>query len=223
MTLLLCEDERDLSFSIKRLLELSKYDVDQAFDGVQALQKLHTNHYDCVILDVMMPRMDGFQVLKMMRGEGDATPVIMLTAKAEIDDKVLGLDAGADDYLTKPFHTKELLARIRVLLRHSNLTEKAITYGDLTLDGNTFEMKAKNSCRLTRTEYQLMEFLVQNKGRLVSTELIMESVWDYDSEAEINVVWAYISALRKKLANIGSDVTINAVRGVGYQLGEKQK
>lgn len=223
MTLLLCEDERDLSFSIKRLLELSKYDVDQAFDGVQALQKLHTNHYDCVILDVMMPRMDGFQVLKMMRGEGDATPVIMLTAKAEIDDKVLGLDAGADDYLTKPFHTKELLARIRVLLRHSNLTEKAITYGDLTLDGNTFEMKAKSFCRLTRTEYQLMEFLVQNKGRLVSTELIMESVWDYDSEAEINVVWAYISALRKKLANIGSDVTINAVRGVGYQLGEKQK
>ena len=223
MTLLLCEDERDLSFSIKRLLELSKYDVDQAFDGVQALQKLHTNHYDCVILDVMMPRMDGFQVLKMMRGEGDATPVIMLTAKAEIDDKVLGLDAGADDYLTKPFHTKELLARIRVLLRHSNLTEKAITYGDLTLDGNTFEMKAKSSCRLTRTEYQLREFLVQNKGRLVSTELIMESVWDYDSEAEINVVWAYISALRKKLANIGSDVTINAVRGVGYQLGEKQK
>ena len=223
MTLLLCEDERDLSFSIKRLLELSKYDVDQAFDGVQALQKLHTNHYDCVILDVMMPRMDGFQVLKMMRGEGDATPVIMLTAKAEIDDKVLGLDAGADDYLTKPFHTKELLARIRVLLRHSNLTEKAITYGDLTLDGNTFEMKAKSSCRLTRTEYQLMEFLVQNKGRLVSTETIMESVWDYDSEAEINVVWAYISALRKKLINIGSDVTINAVRGVGYQLGEKQK
>ena len=222
MTILLCEDERDLSAAVKKMLTLSKYDVDQAFDGMQALEKMHTNSYDCVILDVMMPRLDGFQVLKMLRSEGDQTPVLMLTARAEIDDKVLGLDSGADDYMTKPFHMKELLARIRVLLRHSNTEGQTYVIGNLTLEGKTSEMKAKSSVRLTRTEFQLMEYLIQNKDRLVSTETIMGSVWDYDSEAEINVVWAYISALRKKLAAIGADVTINAVRGIGYQLGAKK-
>ena len=222
MTILLCEDERDLSAAVKKMLTLSKYDVDQAFDGMQALEKMHTNSYDCVILDVMMPRLDGFQVLKMLRSEGDQTPVLMLTARAEIDDKVLGLDSGADDYMTKPFHMKELLARIRVLLRHSNTEGQTYVIGNLTLESKTSEMKAKSSVRLTRTEFQLMEYLIQNKDRLVSTETIMGSVWDYDSEAEINVVWAYISALRKKLAAIGADVTINAVRGIGYQLGAKK-
>lgn len=222
MTILLCEDERDLSAAVKKMLTLSKYDVDQAFDGMQALEKMHTNSYDCVILDVMMPRLDGFQVLKMLRSEGDQTPVLMLTARAEIDDKVLGLDSGADDYMTKPFHMKELLARIRVLLRHSNTEGQTYVIGNLTLESKTSEMKATSVVRLTHTEFRLMEFLIQNKDRLASTETIMENVWDYDSEAEINVVWAYISALRKKLATIGADVTINAVRGIGYQLGAKK-
>ena len=222
MRLLLCEDERDLSSALQRILELSKYEVDLAFDGIQALERMHTRHYDCVILDVMMPRMDGFQVLQLLRREGDDTPILMLTARAEIDDKVLGLDSGADDYLTKPFQMKELLARIRVLLRGKKGVETMMEYGDLTLDPTVSEMKAKSSVRLTRTEYQLMEFLVKNKDRLVSTEGIMESVWDYDSDAEINVVWAYISALRKKLSAIGSTLTILAVRGIGYRLGERK-
>ena len=222
MTLLLCEDERDLSAAVKKILEMSQYTVDQAFDGMQALEKVHTNHYDAIILDVMMPRMDGFQVLRILRGEGDRTPVIMLTARAEIDDKVLGLDSGADDYLTKPFQVKELLARIRVLLRRNQGGPVVYSLGNVTIDSNTYEMKADSSIRLTRTEFQLMEYLMRNKTRLVSTENIMDAVWDYDSEAEINVVWAYISSLRKKLSSIGANITINAVRGIGYQLGEKK-
>ena len=218
MRLLLCEDERDLSAALTKILGLSQYEVDQAFDGFQALEKCHSNHYDAIILDVMMPRMDGFQVLKMLRGEGDFTPVIMLTARSETDDKVLGLDSGADDYLTKPFQTKELLARIRVLIRRRGEVAETLTFGNLSLIQSTSEMKAETSVRLTRTEYQLMEFLIVNKARLCSTERIMEAVWDYDSDAEINVVWAYISALRKKLTSIGANVTIKAVRGRGYQL-----
>ena len=223
MNLLLCEDERDLSAAVKKILEMSNYTVDQAFDGMQSLEKIHSNHYDCILLEVMMPRMDGFQVLRLMREEGDKTPVLMLTARAEIDDKVLGLDSGADDYLTKPFQVKELLARIRVLTRRNAGAPISLNIGNVSLNSDTFEMKAKDVVRLTRTEFQLMEFLIRNKARLVSTEYIMEAVWDYDSEAEINVVWAYISALRKKLSKIGADVTINAVRGVGYQLGEKKQ
>ncbi|MBE6126541.1 MAG: response regulator transcription factor [Erysipelotrichaceae bacterium] len=222
MRLLLCEDERDLAAAVKKILEINKYTVDVAYDGIQALEKAHTYRYELIILDVMMPRMDGFQVLKLLRGEGDETPVLMLTARAEIDDKVLGLDIGADDYMTKPFQIKELLARIRALTRRSSSPAIALTVGNLTLDPNTYELRAKASARLTRTEYQLMEFLIRNKDKLVSTERIMEAVWDYDSEAEINVVWAYISALRKKLVAIGADVTINAVRGLGYQLGAKK-
>lgn len=222
MRILLCEDERDLASAVKKILEINKYEVDIAFDGVQALEKAHLTHYDVILLDVMMPRMDGFQVLKILRGEGDATPILMLTARAELDDKVLGLDSGADDYMTKPFQIKELLARIRVLTRRSPISVASQTIGDLTLDPNTCEIRAKASLHLTRTEFQLLEFLFENRGKLVSTERIMEAVWDYDSEAEINVVWAYISALRKKLSAIGSSITINAVRGVGYQLGEKR-
>ena len=146
----------------------------------------------------------------------------MLTARAETDDKVLGLDSGADDYLTKPFQVKELLARIRVLLRHRINAPQTLTIANVTLSEETYELKAKETVRLTRTEFQLMQYLIQNKDRLVSTERIMEAVWDYDSEAEINVVWAYISALRKKLVSIGADITILAVRGVGYQLGAKK-
>ena len=223
MNLLLCEDERDLSTAVKKILEMSNYTVDQAFDGMQSLEKIHSSHYDCILLDVMMPRMDGFQVLRLMREEGDKTPVIMITARAEIDDKVLGLDSGADDYLTKPFQVKELLARIRVLTRRNAGAPINLNIGNVSLNSDTFEMKAKDVVRLTRTEFQLMEFLIRTTARLVSTEYIMEAVWDYDSEAEINVVWAYISALRKKLSKIGADVTINAVRGVGYQLGEKKQ
>jgi DNA-binding response OmpR family regulator len=222
MRLLLVEDERDLSSAIKRVLEYNKFDVDVAYDGIQGLQKIDENEYDGVILDVMMPRMDGFQMVRRLRDNGNNIPVLMLTARGEIDDKVLGLDSGADDYLTKPFQIKELLARIRALLRRKGEVKEAYSYEDINLDTETFELVCNSKrIRLTNKEYKLMECLIRNHNNLLSTEKLMENVWDYDTEAEINVVWAYISALRKKLEKIGSKLTVKAVRGIGYQLGDK--
>ena len=218
MLILLVEDERDLSSTIKKVLELSKFDVVCAYDGLQAIEKIHEQPFDIIILDVMMPRMNGFEVAKRARAEGYSTPILMLTARSEIDDKVLGLDSGADDYLTKPFQIKELLARVRALLRRRSDYIETYSIGNVTLDHDTFEIKAKDSVRLTNKEYKLMETLIRNKGILLSTERIMELVWDYDTEAEINVVWAFLSSLRKKLSSIGANVTIKAVRGVGYRL-----
>lgn len=223
MTLLLCEDERDLSAALRKILEISKYDVDVAYDGVQALDQIHSKRYDGVILDVMMPRIDGFQVLKRIRQEGNNVPVLMLTARGEIDDKVLGLDLGADDYLTKPFQAKELLARLRAILRRGGEIVSLTRFGNLTLDPNTSTMKAISGVRLTQTEFRMMEYLIRHASRLVSSEEMMDAIWDYDSDAGINVVWTYLSSLRKKLEQIGADFTIKAVRGVGYQLGGKQK
>lgn len=218
MRILLAEDERDLANAVKRVLEYSKYDVDIAYDGVQAMDRFYENEYDLLILDVMMPRMDGFEVVKKIRSSGSSVPVLMLTARAEVDDKVLGLDSGADDYLTKPFQIKELLARIRALTRRKGEVVESYKFGNVTLDHETFELKANGSVRLTNTEFKMMATLIRHKNSLMSTERLMEEVWDYDSEAEINVVWAYISALRKKLSQIGADISIKAVRGVGYQL-----
>lgn len=221
MKLLLAEDERDLANAIKRVLEYSKYSVDVAYDGVQAMDKFYENDYDLIILDVMMPRMNGFEVVKKIRETGSSIPVLMLTARAEVDDKVLGLDSGADDYLTKPFQIKELNARIRALLRRKGEVIESYSFGNATLDHQTFELKAKSAVRLTNTEFKMMIALIRHKDSLMSTEHLMEEVWDYDSDAEINVVWAYISALRKKLVQIGADFTIKAVRGVGYQLAKE--
>lgn len=222
MTLLLCEDERDLSAAVAKILEISKYEVDVAYDGIQALDAISSRHYDGIILDVMMPRLDGFQVLKRIRAEGNNVPVIMLTAKAEIDDKVLGLDSGADDYLTKPFEARELLARIKAMLRRGGEIASLVSYGNLTLNPNDSTMMAVTGVRLTQTEFRIMEYLIRNTSRLVSTDDLMNAVWDYDSDAGINVVWTYISSLRKKLDTIGADCAIKAVRGIGYQLGAKQ-
>lgn len=221
MRLLLAEDERDLSGSIRRILVHYKYDVDCAFDGEEALTYLSTYTYDGVILDVMMPKKDGFSVVKELRQKGNNVPVLMLTARSEIDDKVLGLDLGADDYLTKPFVVKEFLARIKALVRRKGEYTDGLTLGNMTLDGSTYELSAIGRTRLTNKEYRLMEYLIRNKDTLLSTEKIMENVWDYDSEAEINVVWVYLSSLRKKIEQIGADYTIKAVRGLGYRLEKK--
>ena len=219
MKLLLAEDERDLASAIRRVLEIAKYDVDVAYDGVQALGKSRDYPYDLLILDVMMPRMDGFQVVRSIRADKNSVPILMLTARSEIDDKVIGLDAGADDYLTKPFQVKELLARVRALLRRKGEVTDSYSIGNVILDHETFELKtAEKAIHLTNKEYRLMETLIRNKNALISTERLMEIVWDYDSEAEINVVWAYVSSLRKKLEEIGADVIIKAARGLGYQL-----
>ena len=222
MRILLAEDERDLASAVKRVLEYAKYDVDVTYDGVSALEYFGYQEYDALILDIMMPRLDGISVVKRIREKGSSVPVIMLTARAETDDKVLGLDAGADDYLTKPFEVKELLARIRALLRRKGDIVEPYAFGNATLDPNTFELSALGTVRLSNKEYRLMETLIRNKNVLLSTEKLMESVWDMDSEAEINVVWAFLSALRKKLSEIGANFSIKAVRGVGYRLEEKE-
>lgn len=223
MKLLLVEDEVDLSNTIKRVLEINKYDVDQAFDGQEALDFIEYSEYDGIIMDVMMPKLDGYSAVKQLRAKGNHTPVLMLTAKAEIDDKVEGLDSGADDYLTKPFVVKELLARVRALTRRKGDIATNYVIGNTTLNPNTFELSTESgTIRLTGKEYKLMEHLMRNQGVVLSTEKIMESVWEFDTEAEINVVWVFISSLRKKLESINSNCQIKAMRGVGYRLELKK-
>lgn len=219
MKLLLAEDERELSGAVVRVLKHNNYTVDAVYDGVEALEYLTYGEYDGVILDIMMPKADGLTVLRTIRAQGNNVPVILLTAKSEVDDRVEGLDAGADDYLSKPFAMKELLARIRAMTRRKNDVISTYTVGNLTLNPKQFTISAdKGEIRLSGKEFQMMEMLVKNGNVLISTEKFMESVWGYDSEAEINGVWVYISSLRKKLQSIGANVNIKAVRGLGYRL-----
>lgn len=223
MKLLLAEDEVDLSAAIKQILEIGGYAVDAVFNGDDALYYAEKGSYDGVILDVMMPGLDGITVVKKLREHGYGVPVLILTARAEIDDKVLGLDSGADDYLTKPFAAKELLARVRALTRRKAETLSAVTFGGVTLDPGTCELRAaEGSARLTNKEYRLMEYLIRNHNAVLSTERIFGQVWDSEAEAELSVVWVFISALRKKLKNIGAGCEIVAARGVGYRLEEKK-
>lgn len=223
MKLLLAEDEVDLSAAIKQILEIGGYAVDAVFNGDDALYYAENGSYDGVILDVMMPGLDGITVVKKLREHGYGVPVLILTARAEIDDKVLGLDSGADDYLTKPFAAKELLARVRALTRRKAETLSAVTFGGVTLGPETCELRAAGgSARLTNKEYRLMEYLIRNHNAVLSTERIFGQVWDSEAEAELSVVWVFISALRKKLKNIGAGCEIVAARGVGYRLEEKK-
>ena len=223
MKLLLAEDEVDLSAAIKQILEIGGYAVDAVFNGDDALYYAENGSYDGVILDVMMPGLDVITVVKKLREHGYGVPVLILTARAEIDDKVLGLDSGADDYLTKPFAAKELLARVRALTRRKAETLSAVTFGGVTLDPETCELRAaEGSARLTNKEYRLMEYLIRNHNAVLSTERIFGQVWDSEAEAELSVVWVFISALRKKLKNIGAGCEIVAARGVGYRLEEKK-
>lgn len=222
MRLLLAEDEKALSKAIVAILERNYYSVDAVYDGLEALEYLESDTYDGLILDVMMPKMDGITVLKKLRKKGSNVPVLILTAKSEIDDKVLGLDSGANDYLTKPFNTRELLARIRAMTRTGTVqTTSILTMGNISLNTATFELSAPGgSFRLANKEFQMLEMLMRNAGRLISTERLMEKIWGYDSEAEISVVWVYISYLRKKLAASGANVQIKATRNAGYSLEE---
>lgn len=221
MRLLLAEDERSLSRAIVAILEKNNYAVDAVYDGAEALDYLAAGGYDGVILDVMMPRVDGISVLRQMRGAGDTTPVLILSARSEVDDKVEGLDAGANDYLTKPFAARELLARIRVMTRTALQSDTRLTTGNITLDCSTFEMSSPSgSFRLANREFQMMELLMRSPRRLISTEQFMTRIWGYDSEAEISVVWVYISYLRKKLTALGANIQIKATRNMGYSLEE---
>jgi len=220
MKLLLAEDEQALSDAIAAVLEHNNYSVDAVYDGQEALDYILSERYDGILLDIMMPKLDGLTVLSRLRERGITTPVMMLTAKAEVSDRVAGLDTGADDYLPKPFAMAELLARVRALTRRGGEYIPDVMEMDGTvLDRGSFELSCGGNClRLSKKEFQLMEMLFLNRGRLLSTEQLMSRVWGYESDAEINVVWVYISGLRKKLAQIGSALQISAVRGRGYVL-----
>ena len=219
MKLLLAEDEHSLSKAIVKILETNHYTAEAVSNGKDALAYLETGGYDAAILDIMMPQMDGITVLKKLRHQGNLVPVLLLTAKSEIDDKVCGLDSGANDYLTKPFDTRELLARIRVMTRNQTSADSKLTFGNISLDRATFELSSPTgSFRLANKEFQLMEVLILNPGHLISTERLLEKVWGYDSDTEINVVWVYISYLRKKLGALRANIQIRAKRNAGYSL-----
>lgn len=219
MKILLAEDERSLVRALVKILEKNNYTAEAVYNGEDALAYLETGDYDAAILDIMMPKMDGITVLKKVREKGITTPILMLTAKSEVDDIVTGLDSGANDYLTKPFDTKELLARIRAMIRGNHATDNKLTFGNITLDRATFELSSPTgSFRLANKEFQMMEILMSNPQNLISTEKFLEKIWGLDSDAEINVVWVYISYLRKKLSALNANIQIRAARNAGYSL-----
>lgn len=223
MRILLAEDERSLSRAIIALLEKHNYSADAVYDGQEALDYLEAENYDAVILDIMMPRLDGLSVLRTLRERGSQIPVLLLTAKSEVEDKVTGLDSGANDYLTKPFATAELLARIRAMTRTQTAqTDSRMSFGNITLDQTTYELSSPSSSfRLANKEYQMMELLLRNPRQLIPSERFLEKIWGYDSDVELNVVWVYISYLRKKLTALQADIQIKATRNAGYSLEKK--
>lgn len=221
MRLLLAEDEKELSNALVTVLKHNNYSVDAVYNGQDALDYLLSgNNYDGAILDIMMPVKDGISVLREVRSSGNSIPILMLTAKAEIDDRVAGLDAGADDYLTKPFSMKELLARIRAMTRRqAETTDSILSFGNIKLNRSTYTLSTnKDALRLANKEFQMLEMLLVNPGQIISTDQFMEKIWGYDSNAESNVVWVYISYLRKKLTALDANVSIRAARGLGYTL-----
>ena len=224
MRILLAEDEHSLSQAVVALLEKSNYSADTVYDGEEALAYLEAGNYDGVILDIMMPKMDGLEVLRRLREQGNPVPVLLLTAKSEVEDKVTGLDTGANDYLTKPFSTAELMARIRAMTRSQTggQVTSRLTFGNITLDQTTFELSSSaSSFRLANREYQMMELLLRNPRQLIPTERFLERIGGYDSDVELNVVWVYISYLRKKLSALQANIQIKATRNVGYSLEER--
>lgn len=220
MKLLYAEDERSLSEAVVDVLEYNKYRVDAVYDGQEALDYADNDQYDGIILDVMMPKKSGLEVLRTLRARGDRTPILLLTAKAEVEDRIEGLDLGADDYLSKPFAMGELLARIRAMLRRrEEFTPDLLTMGNLSLDRQSYTLSVGDRrVLLPKLEFQMMEIFLLNRGIYLSTEDLLVKVWGYDTDAEIGIVWVYISYLRKKLANLGANVVIKAKRNIGYTL-----
>lgn len=224
MRILFAEDERSLSRAVTALLEKNNYSVDPVYDGEETLAYLDAGNYDALILDIMMPKLDGLEVLRRLRQAGNAIPVLLLTAKSEVEDKVTGLDTGANDYLTKPFSTAELMARIRAMTRSQagGQVTSQLTLGNITLDQTNFELSSPHgSFRLANKEYQMMELLLRNPRQLIPTERFIERIWGYDSDVELNVVWVYISYLRKKLTALKANIQIKATRNAGYSLEEQ--
>lgn len=224
MRLLLAEDEKPLSRAVTAILQRSHYTVDAVYDGEEAMEYLESDIYDAIILDIMMPKKNGLEVLKYLRQKGDLTPVLMLTAKGEVEDKVTGLDLGANDYLTKPFDARELLARLRAITRaQTEHGSSQLSVGNITLDRATFELSSPTgSICLANKEVQMLELMMSNPRQLISSERFLERLWGYDSEADVSVVWVYISYLRKKLAMLQANVQIKATRNAGYCLEEQK-
>ena len=219
MRILLAEDEIALAKALVKIFESSNYSIDAVHNGQDALDYLEAGNYDVAVLDIMMPKVDGITVLKTLRASGSDLPVLMLTAKSEIDDKVLGLDSGANYYLTKPFDAKELLAAVRAITRSGNEVDTKLSFGSLTLDRASFEMAGPAaSVKLANKEFQMMELLMAKPGNVISVDTFMDHIWGYDTDTESNVVWVYISYLRKKLKALDADVEIKALRNAGYTL-----
>lgn len=225
MRLLIADDDKDIRRALTVLFERNNYSVDAVADGKDACAYAADGNYDGIVLDIMMPGMDGLEVVQELRAKGVKTPVLLLSAKGDIEDRVNGLDAGADDYLPKPFAVSELLARVRAMLRRKeNYQTERLEFQGVTLDLATFELGfGGNSTRLVNREFQMMQLLFQSPGAIISTEQFMERIWGWDSEVEVSVVWVYVSNLRKKLEKLGAPVGIKAVRGVGYCVEKKQK
>ncbi len=219
MRILVAEDEEELSRALKAVLDHQGYETDTVYDGLSAVEKAAENSYDCMVFDIMMPVMDGLTAVREIRSTGNLTPVIMLTARTEVDDRVGGLDAGADDYMTKPFAMKELLARIRSMTRRSTaFNPSRLTVGSLTLDIDEQELSAVHSIRLSGKEFQLMEYFMRNPGRSMKTQDLYARIWKDDPEADQEIVWLYVSYLRKKLGAVRADVTIEGERGGSFTL-----
>lgn len=221
MRILLAEDEKFLAKAIVKILEKNHYSVDVVYNGQDALDYLTNGNYDVSVLDIMMPKMDGISVLKQIRRQGNKVPVLLLSAKSQTEDKVLGLDSGANDYLTKPFAAEELLARLRVLTRKQESEDPTLSFGNVRLNRATYEMSTKDGAVvLANKEFQIMEYLILNPRHRILPELLLEKIWGFDTEAENNIVWVYISCLRKKLKQLGADVQIKSYRNAGYALEE---
>ena len=223
MKLLIAEDEVDLAEALTAFFEKNQFTVDAVHDGQDAYDYARAGDYDAVILDVMMPKLNGIQVLRRLREEGYSAPIMMLTAKAQKDDRVEGFDAGADDYLPKPFAPDELLSRVRALLRRAgDYKPTVLSFGDLSLDCAAGLLTCgREAVRLSGREFQVMELFLRAPKVIFSADKLMERIWGWDSDAEVSVVWVHISNLRKKLKSIGSHVSIRAVRGMGYVLEEE--
>ena len=222
MKILIAEDEISTAKALKVILEKSKFSVDIVHNGNDAWSYIQAGPYEVIVLDIMMPGMSGLEVLSSLRKKGCTTPVLLLTAKNEVEDRIEGLDLGADDYLAKPFAMGELLARVRAMLRRRDEFRPDIkTFGDISLNPHSYELsRGEKSVVLPKLEYQMMEVLIINRGIYLSSEDLLEKVWGYDSEADIGSVWVYISYLRKRLSGLGSRVTIRAKRNIGYRLEE---
>lgn len=224
MRILIAEDEAELAKGLKFLLEKNKFTVDIVNNGAEALTYFQSRDYDVVILDIMMPKVNGLEVLRQIREAGSGVPVLMLTAKAEIEDRVAGLEAGADDYLPKPFASPEFIARVKALSRrNAGYTETCLSFGTVQLDCNRYEMSCGDRVvRLNNKEFQVMELFMRNPRFVFSTAHLMDKIWGQDSEADISVVWTYVGFLRKKLKELEADVEIRTARGAGYFLEESR-